>query len=510
MENNNTSTPIVGSFSIDQFPILAEFIGSEKHSKAPERAIERFKSALGVINESYVNQQINNPVFKETKEFFSRRVNDGYKSYFYERFNWGADRESLSEAEIDLRDSVSIYGLHECKSAIKRVRASKVTGPMIEAMKAFLNEVEPLVIAFDELKPLIKKRVVLSEEEKEQRDRFVPPLASEGAVHAVYTVLQAMTQGHRNELLGSLYAGYERNVVEYVNASPEARKKLDLNPHLREGTQDAVKLVSRNPNVFELMPNYKELIMARAEKAADKIQLSFVSKNLKKLAAIVDRKPGFQKVEEVGHSVNMNGLSGTLRVSFDDGANFIANNSVVFSYSIYGKPFLRYPLTFHDVVMSDGSKMKFPCEERMISTFAPGPERSPLESARAAMSELAEDDEAFIDPEQAQWTRVDDYPLEKLGSLEELTGQFVQACAKAEDDGLGNIYEDLMFKPIETPIVVLEKAGKPFVWDGAILAGAAARNGAKSVRAIVGVPLAELTQEKQKTLSASVQLSPEP
>lgn len=65
----------------------------------------------------------------------------------------------------------------------------------------------------------------------------------------------------------------------------------------------------------------------------------------------------------------MNSLRGTLRFFFTDGSSFVVQNSVVWSHSIYGKAFNRFPLTFHDVIMPDGSKMPRPSEERMNTVF---------------------------------------------------------------------------------------------------------------------------------------------
>ncbi len=91
---------------------------------------------------------------------------------------------------------------------------------------------------------------------------------------------------------------------------------------------------------------------------------------MRKIAAIVDTKGNLQESTVISCSVTERGMLGTLRFAFSDGSAFQAQKSVVLSHSIHGKPFLRFPLTFHDVQMPDGKPMKQPSEERMNTVFA--------------------------------------------------------------------------------------------------------------------------------------------
>ena len=122
--------------------------------------------------------------------------------------------------------------------------------------------------------------------------------------------------------------------------------------------------------VAELDASVKVLRLATSD--AQSIRDAFIHKNLKKLHAIVDGKGNPLSIEVVREFLRMSGLEGTLRVCFDDGSSFLARNSVVLSHSVHGTPFLRYPLTFHDVVLADGSRMGRPSEERMNTIFLAG------------------------------------------------------------------------------------------------------------------------------------------
>jgi hypothetical protein len=62
-------------------------------------------------------------------------------------------------------------------------------------------------------------------------------------------------------------------------------------------------------------------------------------------------------------------LRGTLKFEFEDTSSFIVQNSVVWSHSVYGKQFMRFPLTFHSPIMPNGTVMPRPSEERMNTVF---------------------------------------------------------------------------------------------------------------------------------------------
>jgi len=73
----------------------------------------------------------------------------------------------------------------------------------------------------------------------------------------------------------------------------------------------------------------------------------------------------------------MGGLEGSIRFHFEDGSSFVAKNAVVWSQSSKGTVFSRYPLTFHDAILPDGSRMPRPDEAGMNEVFAVAGEGTP-------------------------------------------------------------------------------------------------------------------------------------
>ena len=76
-----------------------------------------------------------------------------------------------------------------------------------------------------------------------------------------------------------------------------------------------------------------------------------------------------QTVKLINASTSRGTVEGTIAFEFNDGSSFTVRNKVVMSYSKYNTPFYRYPTTFHNVKMPDGSTMSQPSEERMLDIF---------------------------------------------------------------------------------------------------------------------------------------------
>jgi hypothetical protein len=131
-----------------------------------------------------------------------------------------------------------------------------------------------------------------------------------------------------------------------------------------------IKKTHGKPHIITVSPDAEESIMRMANQHAEAVRGTFVYKNTRKVAAIVDAKGNLKRTDVLNIRVSAGGLDGTLRFHFDDGSAFSAKKSVVWSTSSRGRAFLRFPLTFHDVTMPDGTPMKSPSEERMNLVFA--------------------------------------------------------------------------------------------------------------------------------------------
>ena len=223
-------------------------------------------------------------------------------------------------------------------------------------------------------------------------ERYQAPAASGTAMAAILAELTEITQAAREGIAKSLAARHEK-IVETFLASQEAHRssisvdrsqRFDIFTYARQlgrGKADA-QLMDRlkvaldeargtdGKKAFVWKPKGKEIIAERSAKMAEDICQSYIEKNMTKLAPIVEARGDYAGMQIIGRDVNPGAMTGHLRISFEDGAQFDARSQAVMSFSQYGTPFMRYPLTFHDVKLGDGSLMSRPSEQKMNEEFA--------------------------------------------------------------------------------------------------------------------------------------------
>jgi hypothetical protein len=370
VDSQQAQTEVI-QLALEQFPILVS-------GARPGRA-ESFEKAIAAVNDGLAHGEIYNPVFNDAKDRINRTVDEAYDRHVKDRFVHYDQPKDVQE----LSWSFMIMGLHDCKAAGKKIRATKAVGPMVDAMREFIDEVEPLWKAMDAVKPLVVKRRVLTPEERAEKERYLPPATSLNGIAEMRAALEGVTQKKFDELVALFDKSFHSNVAAFEAATPEKRAEIIKDPFDRAGIFEGGEGgFDKKPYVRKV--NFAQIINELAVKRAKEIQDSFVFKNLRKLCSIVEAKGDFDRVEECGSSVSLSGLEGTFRLTFKDGASFIASNSVVYSRSVYNTPFVRYPLTFHDVVMGNGAKMPKPSEERMNTVFAVAPAPAPAQDVGGA------------------------------------------------------------------------------------------------------------------------------
>ena len=117
-----------------------------------------------------------------------------------------------------------------------------------------------------------------------------------------------------------------------------------------------------NPNEVKLAKNYEENTLKIATKAAEEILLEFKGKIISKLSDVL-LKSAHPKINVINSSVNFGTLEATLKFEFTKSRFTIKTQAV--SVWQTTKPFTRFPLTFHDVVLPNGEKLKNPSESKI-------------------------------------------------------------------------------------------------------------------------------------------------
>lgn len=131
----------------DQFPLL------EKHAKRPELLID----AIRAIVTGVASGSIRNVTLNKAKDRISRTVYDGWRAHVSARFTHDGKWQDLPRESQELDNSIMILGLHDMIATSKKLAKTKATGPMVDAMREFVNEALPLAEAVKSLKSKVVK-----------------------------------------------------------------------------------------------------------------------------------------------------------------------------------------------------------------------------------------------------------------------------------------------------------------------------------------------------------------
>jgi len=365
------------------FPLIDAALSQVPARRSGVDNVQQFNGMVSEAETALANGQISNVKYKDLKDAINRRLDDAWKIAISEKYAYNGKYRDLPSDVYDLYSSFYPQ-IHTALGYQKKLHVTKLKHPMINAMREFVDETAKIAKIFAGLKDMIVKRVPKPVEDR--KAKYNAPGASKTAMGAVKSLLEKITQ----DAYDALVANFEKRIRFYLNSYLDAQKILRnagkflsvydfYNPH-RKGEKNF------NPFAYDLImkltihPSYKEqevlvrpdvdkLISDMAHKSADEIRDMFVYKNLFKLDSIVEAKGNFLKGEIIGSEIHMGSLQGTLKFWFEDGSHFTVINSVVWSHSVYGVPFNRFPLNFTNVVMPDGSKMARPSEERMNTVF---------------------------------------------------------------------------------------------------------------------------------------------
>jgi hypothetical protein len=105
-----------------------------------------------------------------------------------------------------------------------------------------------------------------------------------------------------------------------------------------------------------------------AEREGNDTAAHFVSKNLDKLVSLLKKKT-LVDIKVHGLSVRNSAIHSSMDFTFNDGSSFEVRNQLVYGYSNRGRAFVKYPTTFHDV-MVEGKPMSQPSELKVYDVFS--------------------------------------------------------------------------------------------------------------------------------------------
>lgn len=356
-----------------------------------DQQLARLTDALSQWEAAQQRGFIENARFTESRQVISRALEDAWDS-FHRDNEWICSLDRPHQETLDgPRPTLSTI-----KGRLKRVQKTP-DSPLRDELEALLTEALVLSDAYDFLKQNARKKVFNTQS---QEDKFTPPPSNSEAVKKVRRVLERAIDSayqqllernkNRNRSIIAKYLQAQEKVMsdsgrtvgyspkEHFTVRPGGRSRgyvSDPAAVLLLGKVLDRKYVPGSPMgstvQYSASPASYKLSDEIAEKDTKLIRDQFLYKSLVKLTPILEAKGDdlFESIKQVG-DFSLQSMEGEFDVRFKDGSSFKLKNAVVFVVNQFQTHFCRFPTTFHDVVLPDGSIMSHPSEERMHKVFA--------------------------------------------------------------------------------------------------------------------------------------------
>lgn len=317
----------------------------------------------------YLEQgQIPKARFDELKYAFNAMMSSGSKQIMGFNHSW-------TTYEKDFFDSISFGGFSSCKTIIKRLEKFKKQYPEFHdnPVVVGLTKISPELILLEavgnRLKETAFKRVPLTAEQRAEAARYVPPIADSAAQEAVRKVLTEISEASFQswkDYFSKDYYGILNKYLDLLNKDygkvPSYAKSVLF--RLTKGEYEGREYVHK------VKPGVDKIIDEFSSADAEVARQQFVVKNLRKISSIIDTKGDFDHLVEIGRAIDIGAVTGRIKVFFKDGSSFEVMNSSVEARSSLGKPFTRFPLTFHQISVPGLKIRKKMSEEEMNEEFA--------------------------------------------------------------------------------------------------------------------------------------------
>lgn len=356
-----------------------------RHEEFPSLRL-RFITAVQSATKGRTDGTITNVAYKDAKATVNMALEKAIEAVRHKhlggRWRDMTDEVSKFDDQICFRGSLSgLKVAHRAGSATLLADC-----PYQQEALALLVDALPLVDLFAALKQpgIVTKRVVKPVEER--IPGYHPPVVSSPYQQAVVRLLEAVTLEAYDDLRSGIFSGFLGHLNNFLAAQPSSAEvaagKKPISPYSYfidrrfpdNAAADIVGKLTRPLNtvldLYVARDDANQILDKIATKMADEYRMFFVHKNFRKIASVIEAKGGYKTAQTLNHHVSLTGMEGRFRFSFADNSRFSVTNQAVGVINLHGTRFVRYPLTFHDVVLPDGVRMNRPSEPRMNEVFA--------------------------------------------------------------------------------------------------------------------------------------------
>ena len=349
---------------------------------------DQVKAALDTLETAVKADTIYNVDFNEVKDRLSRSLETALR-FSLDSISHSSDRDNSPHLQVYMADISSYIYLNQAKGQVKKIKeflkthtdfpaADKVK---LEKMLAANEAAAEINEIMTKLKPKIVKgrRPNLNVDPNKFQSKL-------GSAEAQKLVREKLEHGVKEPL-----DQYEKNIRNWIQNTMDGIAKEDTYT-VERGVSDPFSdmiffkafKIDRDATVrtkdsttykIEKLEN-PDYAKTEAKDLRDGIELRYLAKNIKKLSHVVDLKGNLLKIEELENRKPVLGsgekqitIESGFKFLFGDNSEFKVVNKIVTKYSYSGKRFEQFPTTFHDVKFPDGTSMKSPSEEKMVTVF---------------------------------------------------------------------------------------------------------------------------------------------
>ncbi|MGY3582166.1 hypothetical protein ACVIGB_000909 [Bradyrhizobium sp. USDA 4341] len=340
---------------------------------------------LKLLSDGLKAGAIANARYKDAYFVLTRVMEDAWKDAVISKFPFYGKNKAADEAHRKYPHSPTFLRWEKPRAEFARMRdteADPLTRSIHEAAVRFYDECLPLA-----------KVVVWARAHAVKRQPAPPPETPEEALpqatregrRIVREVLAETLEGVRAEYREELLDQYVGIVKRLYSKRDEIDPKDAIEwgpPGLFSRTFEIVRQPGARKSKIRRRDDWQEAVAAYTESQVALTFRRFIEKNVEKLGAIIELKGNdIPKRKIIDASVRGNILVTRMTFTFVDGSSFEVMNQIVHQYSPLGRPFVRFPTTFHDVRLADGSKLATPSEALMKTVFvgaeAPADDNNP-------------------------------------------------------------------------------------------------------------------------------------
>lgn len=362
-----------------EYPIAREILETTGSNKI----LSNFNKVVPVIEKALENSEIISTEFADVKYYLNYFVDESYKQLIDKKFLHGGKYENQPEELQWLSSPHEIRSIGPYLKKLNKLSSETKKSEMFIQTKKLTDELLNLHEVYNFLKDhtvkaSVKKKAAKEMKESEENE-WMKKLVSHKDTKKVIELLNKTVSDIEDKLYENRLASLQFIVEKYKdsikNGNSDYLELYKTNGFAKMCIQGLVERTDKNfransKKEFKLVSNYDVLLEKQARDYAQEITSTFVYKNTQKLSYILYTKDNLDQVSINNVSLGNGYIECDLTCKFKDNSEFLANTSIVLSYSKYNKPFYRYPTIFKNVKLPNGSMLSEPSEQKMDEIFA--------------------------------------------------------------------------------------------------------------------------------------------